>query len=176
MSNSSVLSNGRKKVASLVTNHILNTIMIPFADRMRREAENMRIGIGHNMTGNTVNSYGAAVYHNGKMVWDSYSTTKRPLRRKLSGGERFYARNIRWDGDIQEHTFTAEVATNGSTEAERSIAFLRSYQATTKGFEAVICNGVEYASFQEHAMKIDVLTSSFDYARMFYTQYFKPIS
>ncbi len=162
----------------MIQDHILDQILIPSSKNILLDAIQGRISLRHNMTGNTVNSYAAGVYVNGILIHieTSAGSIPNPLRRKLGRGQRFYAGSQRWDGEAQEHTFTAQVSTNGSTEAERSIAFLESYQATTKGWALVVCNGVEYAEFQENMMDIDTLTANFDYAKMFLPSMFKPMS
>ena len=76
---------------------------------------------------------------------------------------------------MQEHTFTAQAGSNGTVEAERSIAFLQSHKPSPKGWALVVCNGVEYASYQESEMNIDVLTANFDYAKMFMPSMFHPM-
>lgn len=105
----------------------------------------------------------------------SAGSIPKPLRRKLGKGQRFYAGDRRWDEEIQENTFTAETGSNGAMEAERSIAFLQSHKPSPNGWSLVVCNGVEYASYQESVMDIDVLTSSFDRAKIFAPSMFKPI-
>lgn len=161
----------------MIARHVLNVILVPVAKELIQDATRGRIRIGHNMTGNTVNSYAAGVYVNGKLVWieTSSGSIPHPLRHKLGRGERFYAGSQRWDGKIQEHTFTAQVSTNGTMEAERSIAFLQSYKASPMGWTLVVCNGVEYATFQENEMNIDTLTANFDFAKMFASTMFTPI-
>lgn len=178
MNNSAALQLGTQRAKDLIARHILNEIFVPMAKGIIQAATEGRVSLGHNMTGNTVNSYAAGVYVKGSLVIieTSGGSIPNPLRRKLGRGQRFYPGSQRWDGDIQENTFTAEVATNGTMEAERSIAFLQSYQANPQGWELVVCNGVEYASYQENEMGIDVLTASLDYARMFAPSMFKPMT
>lgn len=161
----------------MIARHVLNVILIPAAKELIKDATQGRISIGHNMTGNTVNSYAAGVYVNGKLVWieTSSGSIPHPLRRKLGRGERFYAGSQRWDGDVQVGTFTAQVSTNGTMEAERSIAFLQSYKPSPNGWALVVCDGVEYATYQENELNIDVLTTNFDYAKMFHASFFKPM-
>lgn len=160
----------------MITHHVLNVILVPATKELIRNASQGRIFAGHNMTGNTVNSYAAGVYLNGRLVHieTSSGSIAHPLRRKLGKGQRFYAGSQRWDGEIQENTFTAQIGSNGSMEAERSIAFLQSYKPSDD-WALVVCNGVEYATYQENEMNIDVLTSNFDYAKMFAPTMFKPM-
>lgn len=178
MSNADVLRKGTEKAKKMIDDYIGNLLLPDIAKKLLQEAINNRIMLGHNMTGNTVNSYAVGVYSKGKLTFIMYASNgiAKPLRRKLNKGQKFFAGSQRWDGETQEHTFTAQVSTNGSTEAERSIAFLESYQATTKGWALVVCNGVEYAEFQENMMDIDTLTANFDYAKMFIPSMFKPMS
>lgn len=177
MSNETALRAGSQRTREIIARHILNTILVPAAKGIIKDASQGRISIGHNMTGNTVNSYAVGIYVKGQLVHieTSSGSIPRPLRRKLSKGERFYAGSQRWDGDIQQGTFTAQISTNGTTEAERSIAFLQSYKPSPNGWSLVVCNGVEYATYQENEMQIDVLTANFDYAKMFMPTMFHPI-
>lgn len=177
MSNEAALRRGSQMAKGMITSHILNLILVPAAKELIQDATQARIRLGHNMTGNTVNSYAAGVYVKGKLVHieTSWGSIPNPLRHKLGKGERFYAGSQRWDGDIQDSTFTAQVSTNGTTEAERSIAFLQSFKPSPKGWALVVCNGVEYATLQENVVNIDTLTSNFDYAKMFTPAMFKPM-
>lgn len=176
MDNSAALRKGTAKAKAIIDNH-LYLLLTDAAKKILENATNGRIFLGHNMTGNTVNSYAVGVYKRGVLdfMMTSSQGIPKPLRRKLGKGQRFYAGSQRWDGDMQEHTFTAQVGTNGTMEAERSIAFLQSYKPSPNGWSLVVCNGVEYATFQESMMDIDVLTANFDYAKMFVPSMFKPI-
>ncbi len=176
MDNSAALRKGTAKARKIIDDHIY-LILTNIAKKLLQDATNGRIFLGHNMTGNTVNSYAVGVYKRGVLdfMMTSSQGIPKPLRRKLGYHQRFYAGDQRWDGETQQHTFTAQVGTNGSTEAERSIAFIQSYQASPKGWTIVLCNGVEYASFQESMMDIDVLTANFDAAKMLLPAFFKPI-
>lgn len=177
MSNAAALRIGSRRAKEIIARHVLNDILIPASKELIQKAVQGRIYLGHNMTGNTVNSYAVGVYVNGQLVHIETSSggISRPLRRKLGKGQRFYAGSQRWDGEIQAHTFTAQSGSNGAMEPERSIAFLQSYKPTPNGWTLVVCNGVEYATYQENEMQIDVLTANFDYAKMFIPSMFKPI-
>ena len=175
MGNKSVLEAARKKMQDIAYKHLVEDILIPFAESARNDAEQIRIQEEHNMTGNSVNSYAAGVYAHGKLIWDSYSGVPKPLQGKLSKGQRYRAGWQRWDGETQVYTFKAKVATNGQTEPERAIAFIRSYKAPSDTFSVVVTNGVEYAEFQQAQMGIDVLTKAYDNAKFDISQYLKPI-
>lgn len=176
MNNAAELQRGTAKARAIIDDYIY-LLFTSAAKNLLEDATNGRINLGHNMTGNTVNAYAVGVYHKDKLVFMTTSSQgiPKPLRRKLGKGQRYYAGQQRWDGDIQGNTFTAQVDTNGSMEAQRSIAFLQSYKPQTKDWTIVVCNGVEYAAYQESAMQIDVLTSNFDYAKMFAPTMFKPL-
>ena len=177
MSNESTLRAGKAKAKRIISEHILHKILTPMADTVLTEVVAKRIAL-NNMTGNTINSYAVGVYVNGALalIKTSSSTIPSPLRRKLSRGQKFYAGSQRWDGETQMGTFTAKVPTNGSIEAERSIAFLETYHAPNNGWTVVVCNGVEYATFQESVLNLDVLTSSWSYMQMFAESYFIPMN
>ena len=119
MSNAAALQRGAQIAKDLIARHVLNKIFVPAAKGLIQAATQGRIFAGHNMTGNTINSYAAGVYVNGQLVHieTSARSISKPLRRKLGRGQRFYAGSQRWDGEMQEHTFTAQVSTNGTIEA-----------------------------------------------------------
>ena len=183
MNNAAALKAGTAKAKKLIEAHILNQILIPMAKDLIEYAFRHRVEIMHNMTGNTINSYAAGVYVRGQLVHieskDGY--IPKPLRKKLTHGNRYkrtttyFPGEQRWDGDIQEKRFLAPVQTNSTMEAERCYEFLQSYQANPQGYTLVVCNGVEYATYQENEMNIDVLTANFDYAKMFAPSMFKPL-
>lgn len=144
--------------------------LVETAIRIRREQTR------HNMTGNTVNSYAGGLFIDGQLKAMSLGQPGRsPLRGKLKEGERFRAGRTRWDGDIQQHTFKAKVNTDGRTEAAASIDFIRAYKPKGKGFTVVVCDGVEYATYQENVHNIDVLTGSFSGAAAILAKNFKPL-
>lgn len=178
MDNSAALSQGSAKMRAIIDNHIANEILAKAARKLIDDATQGRIHLGHNMTGNTVNAYAAGVYARGTLTYivTSSGTIPAPLRKKLGKGEKFYAGRQRWDGEIQKRTFKANIATNGSTEAERSIAFIRSYKDAPKdGYALVVCNGVEYAEFQDLVRNIDVLTQNFNNALPIIQSSFTPL-
>ncbi len=178
MNNADALRKGTEKAKKMIEDHIVNQILIPIARRLIQDATEGRITLGHNMTGNTINSYAAGVYVNGSLIHieTSSGSIPHPLRRKLGRGQRFYAGSQRWDGELQETTFTARAGSNGTMEPERSIAFLQSHKPSPKGWALIVCNGVEYATCQENEMNIDVLTSNFNFAQTFAPSMFKPMS
>lgn len=183
MSNSAALALGSARAREIIARHILNSILVPLADDALDYATRLRIKEGHNMTGNTVNAYAVGVYVKGKLAYVATSAGRvpKPLRAKLTKGSKpkrttaYFAGEMRWEGEEQLRTFMAEVQTNNATEADRSVKFLREYQANPGGWALVVCNGVEYADYQENLMQIDTLTGSFEDFRYSHLLHFKPI-
>ncbi len=177
MSNAAALQLGNRRAKEIIARHILNVILVPFAKDALQHAIKGRILRGSNMTGNTINSYAAGVYVKGHLAWieTPSGSIPGPLQRKLGRGQKFFTAQQRWDGEIQENTFKGKVSNNGGKEPERSVSFLKSYKAITDGWEVVVCNGVEYASYQENVMEIDVLTRSYDDAKFMFPTFIKPL-
>ena len=175
MDNVSIIKGSRAKLRQMISGHLVTAILIPMAKELKEDAEQKRISEGHNMTGNTVNEYACAVFVDGSRVWDSFSNMIRPLRTKLHIRQRFRAGSQRWDGEIQGKTFKAPVETSGQRAPDKVYSFLGGYKAIAKGWEVVVCNAVEYASYQETEMGIDVLTSNFNYAQIAHHSFFKPL-
>lgn len=177
MDNTAALNQGAARMRAIVDAHIANEILAPAAQRLITDATQIRTHAGHNMTGNTINSYAAGVYVRGALthIVTSSGTIPGPLQRKLGLGQKFHRGRQRWDGEIQKRTFTAKVATNGTTEAERCLAFIRAYKAPKDGYSIVVCNGVEYAEYQESVRNIDVLTQNHNNAYLIIQSSFKPL-
>ena len=177
MDNSATLRQGSQIARDLIARHLLNTILVPMANDALAYAVNKRIGDGHNMTGNTVNSYVVGVFVKGRLAYmrGSWESIPRPLRRKLNAGQLFHAGQQRWDEETQKHTFTAEISTNGTTEPERAIAFIRSYQANPKGWTIVVANGVEYVTYEENVYDADTLTGAYEDFKFTHQLHFNPL-
>lgn len=162
MDNSAALRIGSARAKKIIQGH-MTVILRNALDELVDTAMHIRRELtGHNMTGNTVNSYAGGLFIDGALKAMSLGQPgKSPLRNKLRGGEKFSKGKRRWDGKTQEHTFTAPIDTDGRTEAAASIDFIKSYKPKSKGLEIVVCDGVEYGTYQENEMGIDVLTGSF---------------
>ncbi len=89
MSNEAALQRGTQIAKDLIARHVLNKIFVPAAKEHIQAATQGRIFAGHNMTGNTINSYAAGVYVNGQLVHieTSAGSISKPLRRKLGRGK-----------------------------------------------------------------------------------------
>ena len=176
MSNVAALRKGTARAKKIIQGHMTVNLqyaldeLVETAMRIRREQTR------HNMTGNTVNSYAGGLFIDGQLKAISLGQPGRsPLRKKLREGEKFRAGKTRWDGDIQQRTFTAQIDTDARTEAAASIDFIKSYKPKDKGFAIVVCDGVEYATYQENVYNIDVLTGSFGGAAAILSKNFKPL-
>ena len=176
MSNKAALQAGTARAKKIIQGHISMNLqyaldeIVTMAVRMRRDETK------HNMTGNTVNSYAGGLFIDGVLKAVSMGQPGQgPLEEKLRKGGRFKAEQLRWDGDLQQKTFKAEVDTDGRIEPASSIGFINSYNAKEKGFEVVICDGVEYATYQENVRNIDVLTGSFSTAASMLLNNLKPL-
>ena len=127
------------------------------------------------MTGNTANSYGGALFVKGSLKHLYLpDIAKSPLMGKIKAGKVFEKGWQRWDDNEQKHSFSGS-GTDDSVEPNAIRKFLTGYRSQSKGYEVVIANGVEYASYQETQLKLDVLTANFDYAKIFIPSMFQPM-
>ena len=174
MSNEAALQRGAAKAKRLIEDHIVNQILTPLLGKLVDEATMAREE-SSNMTGNTVNSYGGALFVNGSLRYlylPGYVSA--PLRGKLKDGDVFEKEWPRWDGSAQAKSFSGS-GNDGSAEPNAIKRFLSGYKPQSNGYEIVIANGVEYATYQENNLNLDVLTANFDYAKMFAPSMFKPM-
>ena len=123
------------------------------------------------MTGNTYKSLTAGVFYNKRLYDLVFMAGGMPIRKKLRDGEAFMAGEIRYDGDDQEHTFVAEVDTDGSYGDQTSIKFLSEYKPKRNGYCIVVCTGTEYSEFRA----LDNLTDNYQFARQRFLKSFKPM-
>lgn len=176
MNNAAALRAGTARAKKIIRGH--NTVnlqyaldeIVDMATRMRRDETK------HNMTGNTVNSYAGGLFIDGILKAVSIGQPgQSPLQGKLRKGERFRKERLRWDGDLQQSTFKAKVDTDSRMEPASSIDFINSFKPKGKGLEVLICDGVEYATYQENIRNIDVLTGSFSVAAEILAKNLKPL-
>ncbi|MEG1684577.1 MAG: hypothetical protein RR319_01330 [Bacteroides sp.] len=105
-----------------------------------------------NLTFNTQDSYGGAVYFKGKMYGNPYF-----LEQKASVG-----------------TIDMQVETDGQFGHEKSLDFLRSYKPKSE-FDICVTTGTEYSEFLERVRHLDTLTGAFEFAKDACLMSFKPI-
>ena len=176
MGNESELRVGTQRAKDIVARHILNKILVPMADAALKTAVDRRIEMGHNMTGNTVNSYVVGVFVKGHLAYmrGSWESVPKPLTHKVV---RYQPGRQRWDGDIQEHPFPTRgvVGHNGATEPDRAIAFINSYQANPNAWVLVVANGIEYATFEENVYNADALTGASEDFKFTHQLHFNPL-
>lgn len=174
MSNAAVLKAGTAKAKQLIEDHMVNQILIPMLGKLVDEATMAREE-SSNMTGNTVNAYGGALYVRGVLKYTYLPNyVESPLRGKLKDGDVFEKGWPRWDGSTQAKSFSGS-GNDGSAEPNAIKKFLSGYKPQSNGYEIVIANGVEYATYQENNLNLDVLTANFNYAKMFVPSMFKPM-
>ena len=68
MDNSAALKKGTAMAKRIIEDHMY-AMLTSAAKKLLDDATNGRITIGHNMTGNTVNSYAVGVYSKGNLVF-----------------------------------------------------------------------------------------------------------
>lgn len=105
-----------------------------------------------NLTFNTQDSYGGAVYFKGKMYGSHYF-----LEQKAEKG-----------------TINMQIKTDGQFGHEKSLDFLRSYRPQSE-FAICVTTGTEYSQFLERVRGLDVLTGTFEFAKDEFFKSFKPI-
>ena len=176
MSNAAALQRGSQMAKDMIARHMLNEILVPMADAALDYVVQKRIHDGHNMTGNTINSYVVGVFVKGKLVYrrGSWESIPRPLTHKVY---RYQPGRMRWDGEEQHSMFPTRGTAphNGTTEPERAIAFINSYQASPKGWTLVVANGVEYATYEENVYDADTLTGAYEDFKFTHALHFKPM-
>jgi hypothetical protein len=172
--NAALFDKGMAKAAKLISQH-LNKILSEAADDLVAEAFSHRVQVGHNMTGNTVTSYAAGVYDNGRLVKVHLGGSKDPVQRKISPYDVFPAGRIRWDGDVQNGDFAAIVSTDRNYGYNSVREWLQGVVPTKNGFQICVMSGVEYASFQEKKLGIDVLTAIYLDAEAIFQSHIRPI-
>lgn len=174
MNNAAALRAGTAKARKLIEDHIVNQTLIPLLGKLVEEAIDSR-NYENNMTGNTINSYGGALFVRGELRYMYIpDLVNPPLRGKLQDGDVFEKDSPRWDDSVQVKSFSGS-GNDGSAEPNAIKVFLKGFKSHSKGYEIVIANGVEYATYQENEMNIDVLTANFNYAKMFAPSMFKPL-
>ena len=101
------------------------------------------------MTGNFINSFGIALYKDGKFV--AVSTThdeegKSPIQVTLASGDTFRQGRKRYEGRKQFHTFEAEEGTHNIFANVEVLNWLKRYPPTKKkGFSFRAVSVVDYA-------------------------------
>lgn len=138
--NSKTLREGAAKARAIIGKDMtirLSSLMYGVVEDLR----NRVAGAVGGMTGNTWESPAGAVYVDGVME-ETYLGNK-PMMGKLKPGMKFYEGVDRYDGTIQNRTFTADTDTSGNEARLDKYDFLESQQSG-KGFKMTVTGGTEY--------------------------------
>lgn len=167
MSNSSVLAQSHAQLKAIMRAH-LGTELQRFLKALVDEVTLRRRSEDHHQTGNTINAYMGVLYYNGKAIAVASSSDKvrAPLRPKYSKGVYLPVGLKRWSGRKRFLPYKTKIETDQSTEPQGALDFAKDFTPETpNGYTIMICNGVEYAQFQERQLNIDVLTQNYLYAK-----------
>ena len=139
----------RERIEEKAQQNLINALPF-FADMMHDYAEEaMRKRKKSSMTGNFINSFGIALYKNGKFV--AVGTThdiegQTPTQVTLAKGDTFVKWRPRYDGRTQFHSFTAPTGTHRIFANVEVINWLKSNPPTKKkGFSFRVVSVVDYA-------------------------------
>lgn len=140
---------GQKKAMAIKKKVLLDGLRSLMEDCVHYAYDNHEF---HNLTFNTQDSYGGAVYFKGKMYGSPYF-----LEQKAEKG-----------------TINMQIKTDGQFGHEKSLDFLRSYRPQSE-FAICVTTGTEYSQFLERVRGLDVLTGTFEFAKDEFFKSFKPI-
>lgn len=118
-------------------------VMSAAEDYLRDEQQKENFG---DMTGNWLNSFGVALYREGKFVALAVRDGNDPVRTTLINGDEFRAGEIRYDGSVQQDTFS--ISRGGSSEQyfanEEVMSYLQRSRSRSKGFSLRVVSIIEY--------------------------------
>lgn len=166
--NSAILTAGTKIAKNAISADIMARLGLLMNDCTSQMADRLSAEVP-GMTGNARTSGAGATYSSLGQLSEiniSGDGMAPPLSAKLRKGQIFHAGRQRYDGEIQEADFKAEVDTSGNTAQKDNLAFLES-QKGDKDFKMVIVGGTEYLG-QTQA------TDNFAYCQNNADRYFKP--
>lgn len=158
MSNAAALKAGTALAKNLIKEHLRQCMASALADVV--SDQHIRMAKLPGMTGNTRTSPAGATYVDGKLdglEMAGQTFAQSPIRTKLRKGGVFPAGALRYDGDMQEYTFTASVETTGNTSQQDNYDFLESQQSGD-GIKMVVTGATEY-------LGNDQVTESYSYAQ-----------
>lgn len=128
--------------------------------------------LGHNFTGNLVNSIVVCLYKHGKPLEAYYASgkVKSPIRVKMTAGRGIYRFPKDWDGVPSK--YNPEITTDegyGDDDAEK---FFSSFRPNANNlFDIVVAYPVEYAEFVEMRRQTTGYMNTFNYAANVGLQY-----
>lgn len=118
----------------------------------------------HHVTGNTINSYAVALFHDKKFVgfYSSYQALKKePMRVTLRKGER-YDLPYYWGGEPNKG-YTAPTGERNYWGQEEAEEFLGTHFPSRNGWAYIVVAAVDYAKYLEARGAAVVLGGMYDY-------------
>lgn len=170
--NARIFRNGLQKAYNIIVNHLTGQLY-ELCVKLLAEVPRHRQFLG--FTGNTQTSYMCGVYVDGRLhgiVMQGNWLTP-PLRKKIRKGKWGYLRNP-YEGHAR--SVQGKVDVDGNYGAVTSTEFLRGYNAPRNRLCIVMTTGTEYSVYLEQVSHLDVLTGTFEAAKVILAQGFKPIS
>ena len=141
--------NLRERVMSKAEKNLKQALPI-LADMMHDYAlEELKRNKKASMTGNFINSFGIALYKDGKLI--AVGTTndiegQQPIRVTLAKGDTFEEGEIRYDGRQQFHDFSAPAGEHRIFANQEVLGWLRRYPPSRKkGFSFRAISVVDYS-------------------------------
>lgn len=139
-----------------------------YCEKICESAVAYREGLGHNYTGNLINSIAVCLYRDGSPIaaWLSQDLVKPSMYRKMTrgGGKNgTYFFKVDWDGARSK--YTPEVDTDemwGEGDAQK---FFQSYRPSGhKKFDIVVAYTTEYADWVEREHHTTGIMQTYDFA------------
>ena len=169
--NAKTLKDGFEKGYRIIMEYLTNQ-MIGMCERLLLEVPKHREFLG--FTGNTQTSYACGLYVDGKLegivLQQNWNTP--PVRKKVGQGEWAYLRNP-YEG--KSRSVRGKVNVTDNFGQDTSYRFLRGYQAKKNHIQIVMTTGTEYSVFLETVRNLDVLTGTYEAAKIILAQGFKPM-
>ena len=169
--NARVLREGFAKGYKMIVDYLYSQCY-DLCERLLMEVPKHREFMG--FTGNTQTSYACGLYVDGKLegIVTQNNWNSPPVRRKVGYGEWVYLRQP-YEG--KSRSVKGKVSTGEDYGLDTSINFLRSYKAFKDKIQIVMTTGTEYSTFLETARHLDVLTGTFEAAKVILANGFKPM-
>lgn len=169
--NAKILKDGLKKGYEQIVKYLYKQ-MYDMCERLLVEVPLHRQYLG--FTGNTQTSYACGLYVDGTLegIVTQKNWNSPPVHRKVKIGEWVYLRNP-YEGRSRSIRGTSQVTDNFGLDT--SIRFLRSFNAKKNTIQIVMTTGTEYSAYLEAAAGLDVLTGTYEAAKVILAQGFKPM-
>lgn len=176
--NEKVFEQGRKKMRQAVDAYLVDRV----TDMGVKLIEDGVVSAQyHNLTGNTLTSLAAGIYHRGKLSRIITALETKNLdsatRPKLSKGDGIGVVMVSdYDsGRLVPVRKYKLLDTNEEYGISTSLNFLRTYRSPNDSIGLVMCTGTEYSSYLESKRGLNVLSDTYDYAESIARMSFKPM-